>query len=99
MLLQSPALILIVLALATWRAAYMVTSEEGPFGIFQRLRGAVDPDQRTWLGRGINCIYCVSFWAAWALLPLAYVWWGQWLVVGLAASGAAIGFQHWIHRR
>lgn len=97
MLLQPIALILA--ALATWRVAYMITTEEGPFSLFTTLRGALDPDQRTWLGRGLNCVFCVSFWAAWPMLALALTWWGQFVVTGLALSTGAIALQTWMFRR
>lgn len=88
---------LLIAALACFRMALMVSSEEGPFGVFQRLRGRLDPDQRTWVGRGINCVWCVSFWAApVALLLTLYAppaaWW-------LAVSGAVVAGHMWLTRR
>ena len=58
----------IIAALATHRIALAITEEEGPFSLFVKLRGALDPDQTTWLGRGLNCIFCVGFWVA---LPIS----------------------------
>lgn len=51
-----------IATLAAYRVSYLIVRDEGPFGVFASLRGRVDPDQRTWLGRGFNCIVCVSFW-------------------------------------
>lgn len=61
---------LILATLATWRIALMLATEEGTFGVFAWVRERIDPQQTTWLGRGINCPYCISFWIAlgWALL-------------------------------
>ncbi len=83
---------LLVASLATYRLARMVATEEGPFGGFTRLRGRLDPDQTTWLGRGMVCQLCVGFWLALPIAALisrlsdigAFVlaWWG---IAGAAA--------------
>lgn len=93
------ALTLALASLATFRVALMVATEEGPFSVFTRLRGALDPDQKTWLGRGINCAFCVSFWIAWPILALTWFEWGLFLVAGLALSGAACLLKKWMDRR
>lgn len=59
-----------LIILATYRLAYLVTREEGPFSLFERLRSRVDPTQATWVGRGLNCLWCVSFWLAWLVVLL-----------------------------
>lgn len=74
---------LLVLALATWRLAYLISTEDAPFNLMGRFR------QRFPLGGGTACIKCVSVWAAafWLLVwltpaaPLVYVF---------ALSGAAL---------
>jgi hypothetical protein len=82
--------IFIIASLATYRLARMVATEEGPFGVFVVLRGFLDADQKTWLGRGMVCQLCVGFWLA---LPVAFLvapldwtlllaWWG---IAGAAA--------------
>lgn len=53
---------LIVAALATYRIARLVAQEEGPFELAQKLRNVADPDQATWIGRGLQCPWCISFW-------------------------------------
>ena len=89
----------IVAALATFRLSYAISEEEGPFGLFRGFRGAIDPDQKTWLGRGVNCIMCVGFWMA---LPFAVlieadpwriplVWW--------ALAGAVVLIRRWEQKR
>lgn len=93
------ALTLILAMLATFRVALMVSDEEGPFSVFTRLRGVLDPDQRTWLGRGINCLFCVSFWVAWPILVLTWFDWGHFVVAGLALSGAAVLAKKWMDRK
>lgn len=55
---------IIISILAVYRATAALVREDGPFNLFLRLRGALDPDQQTWLGKGVNCVFCVSFWLA-----------------------------------
>lgn len=50
--------------LATYRVARMLALEEGAFGIFATIRERFDPQQETWLGRGLNCPLCIGFWVA-----------------------------------
>lgn len=89
----------LIAALATWRLAYLVVHDEGPFSLMTKLRGRLDPDQRTWIGRGVNCMVCVSFWLAWPVLGLLIVPWGWAVVWGLALSGAVVLIKLWIERR
>lgn len=72
--------------LAVYRASRMISQdgEDGPFDLLARMREKVG--QRSWVGRGLHCFYCVSFWAGlaaavwlaafgligWTTLPL---WW------------------------
>jgi hypothetical protein len=74
---------LLILALATWRLAYLVTSEKGPFDIALRFR------TRFPLGGLTSCLKCASLWCAAVLFvlgltPLYPVVWV------LAVSGAAL---------
>lgn len=89
----------IIAALATYRLAKALSEDEGPLGIFRSWRGSLDPDQQTWLGRGVNCLMCVSFWVA---LPIAVlitpdpwhvplVWWGL--------AGAVVLIRRWEQKR
>lgn len=91
------AVTLLLAALATYRLARMVATEEGPFGVFVALRGRLDPDQRTWIGRGLNCPLCVGFWAAPLALGLLWLW--PPLAWWLGCAGAATLLQKWEHRR
>lgn len=50
--------------LTTYRLSSAITSEEGPFNLFEIIRNAFikrNPNG-DWLSRGIRCINCVSFW-------------------------------------
>jgi hypothetical protein len=55
---------MIVSALAAYRMARMVVSETGPFAIFARMRRHIDPQQKTWIGIGLNCPYCIGLWSS-----------------------------------
>ena len=66
--------------LATYRLAGLVSAEEGPFSIFDRIRaelGAYDYAENgqaeTALGRGISCVLCTGIYLAGALLFLVYL--------------------------
>ena len=76
---------LIVAALATYRIVRLVIGEEGPFGLAQKLRNVADPDQRTWIGRGLNCPWCISFWVG----PVA-VYAGRSRVGSVTTQGLAV---------
>ena len=73
----------LIVAVAAWRLAYLVTKESAPFNLMGRFRA------RTTLGGLLSCIYCASVWAA----ALCYVLWLTPLaplVVIAALSGAAL---------
>ena len=48
-------------ALGVWRVTYMVSSEDGPWHCFVRLRRAVDGRSSANL---LSCFYCLSVWVA-----------------------------------
>ncbi len=52
---------LLILSLATWRLARLLTQEAGPFALIARLRARVSGDSDEGL---MTCIYCMSVWAA-----------------------------------
>ena len=58
---------LILAIFATYRVAYMVVNEAGPFGLAERLRTFIfeRTEASSLWQEGINCIYCVSWWVAW----------------------------------
>lgn len=64
---------LAVLSVASWRLAYMLVREDGPWGVFARLRAA------TTFGGLLDCVYCASVWTAAGMLLL-------WTIGGLAQT-------------
>ena len=89
----------VLVALAVYRLSHMVTSEEGPFEAFAKMRDALGGNQQaTWIGRGIVCILCVSFWVG--ILGAVALWFWQvvavkFAVYALALSGATLAFKKW----
>ena len=77
---------IVVLGLAAYRLAWLIARDEGPFGACAWLRGHIDPHQRTWVGRGLNCAGCISFWLALLAIVVLHASWIDWLAVaGLSA--------------
>lgn len=66
--------------LAVYRVAHMIAKEDGPFDALAWIRGRIDPDQKTWVGRGLNCVLCLSFWLSLVALGLGGSWL-DWLAV------------------
>lgn len=83
-------------SLAVYRLSRMITDEEGPFALFTKLRELAKPD--TWLGRGLECIMCVSVWVA---LPVAlWIDWSlRWWLTWLALSGVTVLIRKWEQKR
>jgi hypothetical protein len=83
-------------ALFVYRLSRMLTDEEGPFKVFTKLRGLAKPD--TWVGRGMECIMCVSVWVA---LPVA-LWIdlaGEWALTWLALSAITVIIRRWEQKK
>lgn len=77
---------LLVIALATWRLAFLMAAEKAPFQLMSKLR------QRIPLGGLLTCLYCSSWWAALVMLvlwftPLQVVVW----VFAISAAGLMLG--------
>lgn len=60
---------LLIIGLAVWRVAYMVTKESGAFGVFYRFRAVLErrykkADTHGTLYELFSCPYCLSVWLA-----------------------------------
>lgn len=73
----------LILSVATWRLAHLISSESAPFNVMGRFR------ERFPFGGGSACIKCVSVWAA-ALVFGLWLTPLQPLVWVAALSGAAL---------
>ena len=72
-------------AVATWRLAYLLVNEDGPWQVVARFRA------RTTLGGLLTCVYCATLWTAVGMLVL-WGWGGvaRAFVAVLALSGAGL---------
>ncbi len=64
---------LILSVLAVYRLSYLIAKEDGPFDMFSVMRGKIS--QENWIGRGLHCVLCVSFWLS--FLPAFWLYWGR----------------------
>jgi hypothetical protein len=82
----------VLAALATWRLAFLLVREDGPWELSARLRN--------WLSEGFfgklsGCVKCIGFWVA---FPLAFFVGGSWVeltMVWLALAGVAALIDEW----
>ena len=82
------ALLFLMQSLATYRLALLITTEEGPFELAARFRNLFLSDN--WLGRGVRCFYCVSFWVAMCVFLLSLHPIGKLIVMWLGIAGGAL---------
>jgi hypothetical protein len=78
---------LLIVLLAVWRITHLLWGEDGPGDIFVRLRKFAG---KSFLGRLLDCFYCLSLWIA---LPLAWGMGRSWLErfeLWFSFSGGAI---------
>lgn len=76
--------------LATYRVSRMIALEDGPFDVFSRLQELAG-GQKNWVGRGLACPLCVSFWLALpAALLVGFVDVRQLALLWLGIAGAAV---------
>jgi hypothetical protein len=87
--------IFIVAVLASYRISHMIAREDGPFDVLSTIRGHIDPQQKTWIGRGLSCPLCISFWVTLIVALLIGGTWLEWL--GMA--GAMIPLNKWVVNR
>jgi hypothetical protein len=88
------ALLFAAAVLGTYRVARLVTQEDGPFDAFAGLRARAG--QGSWVGRGLHCALCASFWLA-LLAALLLLPWADWrelvLLWGGVAGGAVVVYK------
>jgi hypothetical protein len=51
----------------------LIAREDGPFDLFSEIRGSIGQD--SWIGRGLHCGLCVSFWLS--LIPAIWLFRGM----------------------
>ena len=81
----------LIAALATWRLAFLLARERGPWDAFGRLRRGVGGT----VAQGLKCVKCVGLWLA---IPFAFFVRGDWLeliVIWLALAGVTALVDEW----
>src|SRR5437016_6969132 len=82
----------LVAALATWRLAFLLAREGGPWNLFARLRMSVEG----LTGDLLKCVKCVGLWMA---IPFAFFVRGDWtelVVVWLGLAGVTALIDEWM---
>jgi hypothetical protein len=79
-------LCVVLAALATWRITHLLTGEDGPGDVIARVRARLGDG---FLGRLMDCFYCLSLWVAAPLALLVSTSPLGWALSWLALSGAA----------
>lgn len=74
-------------ALAVYRLARLVAREDGPLGLFRRLRSSVKGSSA---GGVLGCVNCLSVWIALPFAAFVGASWMERLVAWWALSGAAV---------
>ena len=96
----------IILGLAGWRLAALLSYERGPWDVFLRMRKALDFEHNehgepvawpnTFLGNLFNCVWCLSLYT----VPLCWVIWRtlpEVVIMIVAASAVAVATERWNH--
>lgn len=89
-------MVFVLVALAIYRLAYLVTAEDGPFAIFSNwrhfLRGReILRGKSAWWIDGFFCINCASFWLGWLgalFVPFTSVW--EYAIIALALGATTV---------
>jgi len=71
--------------LCVWRLTHLLAVEDGPLGVFRRLRDAVGGG---FWGALTGCFYCLSLWVA---APVAWAVADSWPLRGLAWMALSAG--------
>lgn len=82
-----------IAGLATWRLVYMLQEENGPKGLFARIRAYIASKSNGEIGDfldGYMCMYCLSVWIAFIFSLFLYSTWKIFLLQWLAISAIAI---------
>jgi hypothetical protein len=77
---------MLLAVLAVFRLSVLIALEDGPFDVLSLARERVG--QTTWVGRGLHCPLCISFWLSLAAGFYLAQWGGSWALYWLGVAGA-----------
>jgi Protein of unknown function (DUF1360) len=77
---------LTLMVLATWRLTHLIAAEDGPGDVIATIRERLG---NSFLGKLMDCFYCLSLWIAAPMALCFTTHWKEWLMLWLALSGAA----------
>lgn len=81
-------LLFVAAGLGVYKLSRAIAMEEGPFSLFLKIRDLAG--QATWVGRGMQCPSCLSFWIALVLAALLpYSGPGEFVIAWLGIAGLA----------
>lgn len=82
----------VIVTFAIYRITLLATQEDGPFNLALKWRNLFVTDN--WVGRGVRCFWCVSFWMGFvvSLIPAVrlHMTGDGYLLLALGTSGMAI---------
>jgi hypothetical protein len=58
-MLQEPIVKYLILVVVTWRLTHLISAEDGPFEVIIKVRKLFG---NTFLGKLMDCFYCLSIW-------------------------------------
>lgn len=82
-------------SLGAWRITHLLSAEDGPWKIFNRMRTRLEGTTR---GNLFSCFYCLSAWVTFPLALLIASVWRERLLTWPALSGAAILLEEMLRR-
>ena len=82
--------------LAVYRVSHMIANEDGPFDVFVFIREKAG--QRNWIGRGLNCVLCISVWLS--IIPaIAMTRSAEFVLYWFAIAGGVLVIHKYFNRR
>lgn len=80
--------------LAVYRVTRLWLFEDGPFDLVAGLRERIT--QRTWVGRGLACFLCISFWLSLPAAALIAADWRELVLLWLGIAGGNVVLWKWL---
>ena len=77
----------LIILIVVWRLTHLISSEDGPFDLIIKIRKMVG---NTFLGKLMDCFYCLSIWMGFFCACFISGCWREIVVLTLYYSGASI---------